>query len=203
MFTGIIKNQAELIDICPEDTNLRLRLKSVLVPELSIDQSVAHNGVCLTVDQLHEDSYEVIAIQESIDRTTIKNWKKGQLINLELAMKADALLDGHMLQGHVDKTLTVKERQDKSGSIEFEIAITAEDEKLLVEKGSVALDGISLTCFGLSPESFKVAIIPYTLAHTSIQNWEKGSQINVEFDILNKIISKKVDAYFSQKDLQK
>ncbi len=203
MFTGIIKNRAEVVQLQPEGSNLRIRLRSTWTPRLSIDQSVAHQGVCLTVDALHDDYYEVVAIQESLERTTIRQWKPGDRLNIELAMSASALLDGHILQGHVDKTLRILSMENKQGSMEYEIGLEEKDEALMVEKGSVALDGISLTCFGLTPASFRVAIIPYTLEHTSIRDWKKGTEINVEFDILNKIISKKVEVFFSQKYPQK
>ncbi len=188
----------EITAVSHSQNNVILEVRSDLSAQLSIDQSVAHNGVCLTVESLKEDYYTVVAIAETLRKTTIARWEVGQKINLETAMGASTLLDGHIVQGHVDGVCTLLQKEEQGGSVKFTFEYPTEGTGLIVEKGSVTLDGVSLTCFEVSSDQFSVAIIPYTLTHTSVQNWKVDDKVNIEFDILGKIVQKQVALYLNQ-----
>ena len=194
MFTGIIENLAKIVDIKNSKSNLEITLSSSLASELKIDQSVAHNGICLTVVSIENDFFKVTAIEETINKTTINKWQKGDLINLERAMKIGDRLDGHMIQGHVDQIGECIKSEIKDGSWEYTIE-HKKSENITVEKGSIAINGVSLTVIDSMPNSFKVAIIPYTFEHTNFHSLKKGSLVNLEFDILGKYISKMAKNY--------
>jgi len=194
MFTGIIENLAKIVDIKNSKSNLEITLSSSLASELKIDQSVAHNGICLTVVSIENDFFKVTAIEETINKTTINKWQKGDLINLERAMKIGDRLDGHMIQGHVDQIGECIKSEIKDGSWEYTIEYK-KSENITVEKGSIAINGVSLTVIDSMPNSFKVAIIPYTFEHTNFHSLKKGSLVNLEFDILGKYISKMAKNY--------
>ena len=189
MCTGIVEHLAKIVDVKKTKNNLDITLSCELTSEFKIDQSVSHNGICLTVVNISNKSYTVTAIEETINKTTIKNWKVGDIINLERAMKIGDRLDGHMIQGHVDqvgKCITVEE---KKGSWEFIIEYK-KSNNITVEKGSIAINGVSLTVIDSKVTQFKVAIIPYTFDNTSFKTLNKGDVVNLEFDILGKYLAK-------------
>ena len=194
MFTGIIENLAKIVAIENSQGNLNITLSSSLASELKVDQSVSHNGICLTVVSINNDQYTVTAIEETINKTTINKWQKGDLINLERAMKIGDRLDGHMIQGHVDQIGKCINSETKNGSWEYTIEYEKSDN-ITVEKGSIAINGVSLTVIDSMSNGFKVAIIPYTYKHTNFQNLEKGNDVNLEFDILGKYLTKMAKNY--------
>jgi riboflavin synthase len=191
MFTGIIENLGEVVAIAPRGTNVDFWIKSSLVNELKIDQSVAHQGVCLTVVEFNnDDCYRVTAVQETLDKTNLSEWKIGSIVNLERSMQLGERIDGHMVYGHVDAVGECVAVVDHQGSWVFTVAFDENFKNLIVEKGSVSFNGTSLTVFDVSSNRFSVAIIPYTYQHTSIKNITIGSKINLEFDIFGKYIEK-------------
>jgi len=196
MFTGIIENLAKIISIKKSKSNLDITLSSSLTSEFKIDQSISHNGICLTVISIDGNNYTVTAIEETINKTTINSWKKGDSVNLERAMKLGDRLDGHMIQGHVDQIGTCVDVITKDGSWEYAIQYE-KSENLTVEKGSIAVNGVSLTVIDSKTNSFKVAIIPYTYEHTNFKTLRKGDLINLEFDILGKYLYKMSKNYLS------
>ncbi|MFL2637534.1 MAG: riboflavin synthase [Flavobacteriaceae bacterium] len=196
MFTGIIENLAKIISIKKSKGNLDITLSSSLTSEFKIDQSISHNGICLTITNIDGNNYTVTAIEETINKTTINSWKKGDSVNLERAMKLGDRLDGHMIQGHVDQIGTCVDFTMKDGSWEYVIQYE-KSENITVEKGSIAVNGVSLTVIDSKTNSFKVAIIPYTYEHTSFKTLRKGDLINLEFDILGKYLYKMSKNYLS------
>jgi riboflavin synthase len=189
MFTGIIETTGKINGIQNEGNNVRLTVECSFTGELKVDQSVAHNGVCLTVVSLKENTYDVIAIDETLRRTNLGSLKIGDEVNLERSLKAGDRLDGHIVQGHVDTTARVTQIIPQEGS--WIIHFTYDDPKYItVEKGSVCVNGISLTVVDSGRNTFSVAIIPYTWEHTNLHLLSTGSTVNVEFDILGKYISK-------------
>ena len=196
MFTGIIENLAKIISIKKSKSNLDITLSSSLTSEFKIDQSISHNGICLTIINIDGNNYTVTAIEETINKTTINSWKKGDFINLERAMKLGDRLDGHMIQGHVDQIGTCVDFTMKDGSWEYVIQYE-KSENITVEKGSIAVNGVSLTVIDSKTNSFKVAIIPYTYEHTNFKTLRKGDLINLEFDILGKYLYKMSKNYLN------
>ncbi len=190
MFTGIIETLGLVKDIIHSGSNISYLISSSIGQELKIDQSLAHDGVCLTVESIENDIHQVTAIAETISKTNLKGWKIGSTINLERCMQMNGRLDGHIVQGHVDCTAVCIERIDKNGSWEFQFEFPVEFAHLVIEKGSIAVNGTSLTCFAITNKTFKVAIIPYTFEHTSIQFVNEGSIVNIEFDILGKYVQR-------------
>jgi len=190
MFTGIIEEFGELISVVQEQGNLHLTLKSKLTPSLKIDQSVAHNGVCLTVVKIEGDQYTVTAIQETRDKTTVDDWQVGSSINLERAMKLGDRLDGHIVQGHVDQIGVCTEVNEVDGSWTFSFEYDALLNNLTIEKGSITVNGTSLTVVNSGTNTFSVAIIPYTYEHTNFHTFEVGTRVNLEFDVVGKYIAK-------------
>jgi riboflavin synthase len=190
MFTGIIESIGKVISLEKNGSNISFWIESPISGELKIDQSVSHEGVCLTVDQLGKDQHRVTAIEETLKKTNLSNWQVGSIVNLERCMVMNGRLDGHIVQGHVDCTATCIERKELAGSWEFCFQIPESYAHLIIEKGSIAVNGTSLTCFEVTNNSFKVAIIPYTFEHTSIQQVTEGSVVNIEFDILGKYIER-------------
>ena len=189
MFTGIIENLSEIKEIVPKGDNLSISFSSNLTKELKIDQSIAHNGICLTVVEIDNDIYNVTAIKETIIKSSIKNWKKGDLVNIERALRLGDRLDGHMVQGHVDQTAVCKNISEENGSWYFDFEYT-ESENLTIEKGSITINGVSLTVVNSGQNTFSVAIIPYTYNHTNFKNIKLGDLVNIEFDMIGKYISK-------------
>ena len=190
MFTGIVEEIAEVIAIKKEGSNLHLTIKSKLSKSLKIDQSVAHNGVCLTVVKKDKDTHTVTAIKETLDITTLSQLKKGTRINLERAMQAGARLDGHMVQGHVDQTAIVTMIVPENGSWNFHFEFVKKPLFSLVNKGSVCIDGTSLTVVKASKNKFQVSIIPYTFEHTIFSTYAISTAVNIEFDIIGKYVER-------------
>lgn len=196
MFSGIVEEAAKVVAVKRETGNEHITMKCSFADELTIDQSVSHNGVCLTVVGLHDDgSYTVTAILETLERSNLGDLKEGDLVNLERSMKINGRLDGHIVQGHVDTTAVCTEIEEVEGSryFKFEYEVTPEMIKkgyVTVEKGSVAVNGVSLTVCDSEINSFRVAIIPYTLEHTNFCNIKVGHRVNLEFDIVGKYIAR-------------
>lgn len=189
MFTGIVEETAVVKEFRHEDSNIHFTLTCSFVNELKIDQSIAHDGVCLTVVDLNSDSYMVTAIDETLNKTNLHSWKIGNRINLERCIRLNDRLDGHMVQGHVDQVGIIEKIEDHKGSFKLFIQFDSEDY-ITVQKGSVALNGVSLTVVDSEESRFSVAIIPYTWEHTNLSNLKVGSPVNIEFDILGKYIQK-------------
>jgi riboflavin synthase len=189
MFTGIIEQIAEVVKVESEGSNVHISLKSTITSELKIDQSVAHNGVCLTVVNINGDEYIVTAIKETLDKSNIGLLVVGSKVNIERCLKLGGRLDGHMVQGHVDQTAKCVEIKKENGSYVYTFKHKMSDN-MTVEKGSVCVNGISLTVINSKDTSFSVAIIPYTHEHTNFHEFEIGTLVNIEFDILGKYIAK-------------
>lgn len=190
MFTGIIETLGTIKDIRKEEENLHITVSSSITNELKIDQSVSHNGVCLTVVGISDDQYTVTAIKESIDKTNIGNWKTGDVINLERAMKLGDRLDGHIVQGHVDQTGICKSVEENSGSWYYTFEYDESLNNITIEKGSITVNGVSLTVVNAKKNEFSVAIIPYTYEHTNFKDFIVGSKINLEFDVIGKYVAR-------------
>ena len=190
MFTGIIEDLGMITHLEKEQDNLHLTLQSHITSELKIDQSVAHNGVCLTVVSLDNDHYTVTAIQETLNKTTLGALSVGDKINLERAMKLGDRLDGHIVQGHVDQTAICTDVINQDGSWLFTFEYDASKNNMTIEKGSITVNGVSLTVVNSLKNQFSVAIIPYTYKHTNFHTFKKGSVVNLEFDVLGKYIQK-------------
>jgi riboflavin synthase len=191
MFTGIIKNIALVKEIKKDGDNLIFTFESDLTSELKIDQSISHNGICLTVVDIFENNYSVVAIKETVLKSSIKNWKIGDEINLERAMKIGDRLDGHLVQGHVDQIAICEDIKEEKGSWYFSFKYK-KSENITIEKGSISVNGISLTVVNSKTNKFSVAIIPYTYNHTNFKNLKVGDTVNLEFDMVGKYISKLV-----------
>jgi riboflavin synthase len=190
MFTGIIETLGIIKDIQKEDENLHITVSSSITNELKIDQSVAHNGVCLTVVAIENDTYIVTAIQETISKTNVGDWKTNDIVNLERAMKLGDRLDGHIVQGHVDQTGVCKSVEETDGSWRFTFEYDASLNNITIEKGSITVNGVSLTVVDSKINEFSVAIIPYTYEHTNFKTFKVGSKINLEFDVIGKYVAK-------------
>lgn len=195
MFTGIIETTGKLQAIEHEGTNVHYTVKSDLSPELKIDQSLAHDGCCLTVVRLTDETYTVTAIKETLERTRLGQWKEGDVVNLERAMVSGARLDGHIVQGHVDTVGECISVEEVDGSWYFEFRYQPTPDHMLVDKGSVCINGTSLTVVDPVEDVFKVAIIPYTYEHTNFHTLRPGDQVNLEFDIIGKYIAKHLAVY--------
>ena len=189
MFTGIIEQLAEVVALKKEGGNLHISLKSTITSELKIDQSIAHNGVCLTVVGVEGDNYTVTAIKETLEKSNLGLLEVGSKVNLERSMQMGGRVDGHMVQGHVDQRAKCTEIKEEKGSHLFTFEHKQSDN-ITVEKGSVCVNGVSLTVVKSKGTSFSVAIIPYTFEHTNFQNIAIGDTVNIEFDILEKYIAK-------------
>ena len=190
MFTGIIESIGIISDIKKDQGNVHLTIQTNITNELKIDQSVAHNGVCLTVVEIFDNKHVVTAIQETINKTTLGLWKIGDKVNIERAMKLGDRLDGHIVQGHVDQTAVCTSIQEKSGSWEFTFEYDSALNNITIEKGSITVNGTSLTVVNSAKNSFSVAIIPYTYEHTIFHTFEIGTKVNLEFDVVGKYIAR-------------
>ena len=197
MFTGIIENLSEIKEINKEGDNLSISLISKITSELKIDQSLSHNGVCLTVVDINDNIYKVTAIKETILKSSIKNWRIGDIINIERAMKLGDRLDGHMVQGHVDQTATCTKISEENGSWYFYFEYQ-KSSNLTIEKGSISINGVSLTIVESMDNGFSVAIIPYTYENTNFKNIQVGDLVNIEFDMIGKYIHKIIKAQSDQ-----
>lgn len=190
MFTGIIEEIGKIVRIEREQANLHLYVKSSFTNELKIDQSVAHNGVCLTVVAIDGDVYQVTAIAETLAKTHLGSLKVGDAVNLERGMLLNTRLDGHIVQGHTDQTGTCSAIQEEAGSTRFTFEYDPSTGNVVIEKGSITVNGVSLTVVDATRDSFSVAVIPYTLAHTNLQHLQIGSIVNLEFDVIGKYVAR-------------
>lgn len=189
MFTGIIETLAKVESIEKEGTNIHFTFSSSITEELKVDQSVAHNGVCLTVVSIDGSNYVVTAIQETLDRTSLGEWKEGNEVNLERCTQVGGRLDGHIVQGHVDQTATCVKVEENDGSWNFHFEYEP-SENITVEKGSITINGVSLTVVDSGENTFSVSIIPYTYEHTCFKDFKVGTKVNLEFDIVGKYVTK-------------
>lgn len=188
MFTGIIEATGSVTEVLTKGSNISFWIRSPLSSGLKPDQSLSHDGVCLTVEESRNGMHKVTAIRETLKKTTLSGWQPGTIINLERCLQLSDRLDGHIVQGHVDSTAVCLKRKEKKGSREFEFGFPGKFAPLVIEKGSIAVNGISLTVFNVKKKSFTVAVIPYTFEHTNISTVVKGSEVNIEFDITGKYI---------------
>lgn len=193
MFTGIIEDLGIVTKLEREQENLHLTIRSKITNELKIDQSVAHNGICLTVIHIEDDTYTVTAIKETLDKTNLGNIETGDQINIERAMKLGDRLDGHIVQGHVDQTAVCKSVKEMDGSWFFTFNYDKALNNITIEKGSITVNGVSLTVVNSENNSFSVAIIPYTYQHTNFNTFHEGTVVNLEFDVVGKYIRKLYD----------
>ncbi len=189
MFTGIIEHLGEVVALEKEQDNLHISMRTPITSELKIDQSVAHNGICLTVVAIHDDVYKVTAIKETLDKTNLSQLKEGDKVNIERCMKLGDRLDGHIVQGHVDQTAKCSNIGVENGWHTFTFEYEP-SQHITVEKGSICVNGVSLTVVNSRKNSFSVAIIPYTFEHTNFKDLQIGSIVNLEFDIIGKYITK-------------
>ncbi len=188
MFTGIVETQGKISSLAKTGSNISFWIASPISGELKVDQSVSHNGVCLTVEELTPGSHKVTAIEETLLKTNLSTWEPGTEVNIERCMVMNGRLDGHIVQGHVDTTATCIRRKDLQGSWEYSFQFPASFAHLVIEKGSIAVNGTSLTCYNAGKDQFSIAVIPYTYEHTNIHSVVEGSLVNIEFDILGKYI---------------
>ena len=190
MFTGIIETPGIVKNVIVNGSNRTFWIESPLSPEFKVDQSISHSGVCLTVEEIKGYLHRVTAIDETLQKTNLGDWDTGTLVNIERCLPLNGRLDGHFVQGHADTTGTCINRKEKNGSWEFEIEYPEKFAELIIEKGSICLNGISLTIFNIKKNSFMVAIIPYTFEHTNIKQIVIGDMVNLEFDMLGKYINR-------------
>ena len=190
MFTGIIESTGIIKEVIDEGSNKTFWISSPISKELKVDQSLSHNGVCLTVEEIKDGMHQVTAIEETLLKTDLANWKAGTVINLERCMLLDGRIDGHIVQGHVDGIATCIDVVDKKGSWEFSFQFEIQFAKYIIEKGSITINGISLTLFNIGTDTFTVAIIPYTFEHTNMKTLKKGDLVNLEFDMIGKYINR-------------
>lgn len=190
MFTGIIEKTGVIKEVIKKGSNKTFWIESPISPELRIDQSLCHNGVCLTVEAIKDNTHQVTTIKESLKKTNIGSWKPGDTVNLERSLTLSSLIDGHLVQGHVDTTAICIKKNEQKGSWEYTFRFKNKFAPLIIEKGSVCLNGIALTAFNVTKNKFTVAIIPYTYQHTNIQYISVDDEINVEFDLVGKYIQR-------------
>ncbi len=192
MFTGIIESIAIVKEVIINGSNKTFWLESPISTELKIDQSVSHNGICLTVEEINGSAHRVTAIEETLQKTNVGSWEKGNLVNLERCLRLNDRIDGHLVQGHVDTTGVCLSRKEKGGSWLFEFEFPKKFADLIIEKGSICVDGISFTAFNVRKRTFSVAVIPYTFEHTNIKSVKKGDSINLEFDLIGKYLLRRL-----------
>lgn len=192
MFTGIIESIAEVKEVIINGSNKTFWLDSPISAELKIDQSVSHNGICLTVEEINSSSHRVTAIEETLKKTNAGIWEKGILVNLERCLRLNDRIDGHLVQGHVDTTGVCLSRKEKGGSWLFEFEFPKKFANLIIEKGSICVNGISLTAFNVKKRTFSVAVIPYTFEHTNIKSVKESDTVNLEFDLIGKYLLRRL-----------
>jgi riboflavin synthase len=190
MFTGIIETMGIVSSISSEGSNKTFHISSSLASQLRVDQSLSHDGVCLTVESVTAEQYEVTAIAETLSKTCLSHWKPGISVNLERCLQMNGRLDGHIVQGHVDTTARCTDRQNLGGSWVFRFEFPGSFRNLIIEKGSIAVNGVSLTCFDVTDNEFSVAIIPYTFENTNILDLVPDSFVNIEFDLIGKYVER-------------
>ena len=191
MFTGIIETLGFIKETATSGTNKTFWIESALSSSFKVDQSIAHDGVCLTIEDVQENIHKVTAVEETLKKTNLSQWRSGNEINIERSLLVTSRLDGHFVQGHVDTVARCKKIKDRTGSHEFQFEFPKKFADLIIEKGSVCVNGISLTAFNVKKNSFTVTIIPYTFEHTNVKFLKKGDFVNVEFDMIGKYISRR------------
>ena len=190
MFTGIVESLGEIVDINEELDNIHFTVRSEISPELKIDQSLSHSGVCLTVIDIEKNCHTVTAVKETLDKSALKNLKKGDIFNLERAMKLGGRLDGHLVQGHVDDIAKCVDVKMNEGSWIFTFSFNEKFKNLIIEKGSICINGVSLTVFNVTNNSFDVTIIPYTYDNTNFNKIKIGDIVNIEYDMIGKYLAR-------------
>lgn len=190
MFTGIIETTGNIEKIAESGTNRSFWVSSTLTPELKVDQSLSHNGVCLTVEEIKGNLHRVTAVLETLAKTSLENWKTGTTVNLERCLQMNGRLDGHLVQGHVDTVATLNSVTDQNGSWNYTFSFPLKYAPLIIEKGSICVDGISLTAFNVGEDEFTVTVIPYTYKNTNIGLLKAGDSVNLEFDMVGKYIAR-------------
>ncbi len=193
MFTGIIENMNDVIHLRNDEKNLHITFKSSITHELTIDQSVSHNGVCLTIVDVNNDNYTVTAIKETLDKTNLGLLKIGDKVNIERSLQINSRIDGHIVQGHVDQISKCLNIQEAEGSYIFMFDYNEDNKNLIVRKGSICINGVSLTIMDVEDTFFSVAVIPYTYENTNFYLFNKGDMVNIEFDVFGKYINKILD----------
>ena len=190
MFTGIIEALGTIQKISTDRTNRVFWIKSAISSQLKIDESICHDGICLTVEEILEDMHRITTIQETLGKTNAGEWKVSDIINLERSLLMNGRLDGHIVQGHVDGTGICVAKKDIGGSLELTFSFDQKNAALIIEKGSICLNGVSLTAFNVTRDTFMVAIIPYTFEHTNMQYMQTGMRVNIEFDMIGKYVNR-------------
>lgn len=201
MFTGIVETTGKVVKIDKEGGNIHFTIETSVAQELKVDQSVSHDGVCLTTVKVdkNKNQYTVTAIQESLDKTNMRTWEEGYRVNLERCTPINGRLDGHIVQGHVDQTAVCFKVEEYDGSWKFYFEYDKGPKNITVEKGSISVNGVSLTVVDSEDGWFSVAIIPYTYEHTNFGDFKKGSVVNLEFDIIGKYVAKLLEQHFESK----
>ena len=201
MFTGIIESTGKVMNVEKDKTNIHFTIETKIAGELKVDQSMSHDGVCLTIVKIfpEKNQYVVTAIQETLDKTGLRQWQPGYEVNLERSMMMDGRFDGHIVQGHVDQTATCVKVEEQDGSWKFNFEYDPSFRNITVEKGSISVNGVSLTVVDSLKNSFSVAIIPYTYQFTNFHNFKPGTIVNIEFDVFGKYVTKLLNQYFEQK----
>ena len=192
MFTGIIETVGIVKDVISNGFNKTFWIESPISAELKVDQSISHSGVCLTIEEIKEGSHQVTAIYETLQKTNLGAWQTGTTVNIERSLLLNSRLDGHFVQGHVDATGICTKTHEKKGSREFEFEFPKKFAELIIEKGSICVNGISLTAFNVKKKAFTVAIIPFTLEHTNIKDVKPGDSVNLEFDMIGKYLQRRL-----------
>jgi riboflavin synthase len=192
MFTGIVETVGAVREITGSGSNKTFWIDSPVSSLFKIDQSVSHNGVCLTVEEVQGNMHKVTAVKETLSKTSLEHWQVGTIVNLERSLMPGSRVDGHFVQGHVDAVAICKKIRNRQGSHELEFNFPKKFAALVIEKGSICVDGVSLTAFDVKKNSFRVAIIPYTFQHTNLQHLKEGDQVNLEFDLIGKYILRKL-----------
>ncbi|MDR4988031.1 MAG: riboflavin synthase [Bacteroidales bacterium] len=198
MFTGIVETTGRVVKIEKDRGNIHVTIETPIAPELKVDQSIAHDGVCLTTVHVDRErrQYKVTAIQETLDKTNMRSWNVGYEVNLERCMRIDGRLDGHIVQGHVDQCAVCTRVEELDGSWKFYFEYDPGPKNITVEKGSISVNGVSLTVVDSEPNMFSVAIIPYTYEVTNFRNFRKGSLVNLEFDVIGKYVARLLELHF-------
>jgi riboflavin synthase len=192
MFTGIIETTGIVKEVSTNGSNKTFWIVCPLSSELKADQSISHNGVCLTVEEISNEGHRVTAIEETLQKTSLGDWKPGSIVNIERCLPVNGRLDGHFVQGHVDTTAVCIKRKEKTGSWEFSFEFPKKFAELIIEKGSISVDGVSLTAFNVRTKTFTVAVIPYTYEHTNLGRLQEGDRVNLEFDMLGKYLVRRL-----------
>ncbi len=192
MFTGIVETIGTIQQVITIGTNKTFWIESSLAKELKADQSLSHGGVCLTVEEVTDQLHRVTAIEETLKKTNLDSWQKGDMVNLERCLQLNARIDGHFVQGHIDAKGICKKQKERKGSWEFTFEFPKQFAELIIEKGSICINGISLTAFNVTKKKFTVAIIPYTYQHTNLKSIKKDDTVNLEFDIIGKYLHRRL-----------